>query len=192
NAHGLSTGDEVVYHDGGGSNQSVGGMADGNTYYVIKINDFTIQLASTRGNATSGNADVSFTFSQATGKRHSLTPIRTAPNSNLPFDSSGVTPLASAAPDQIQINSVPGWHTGDAVVYHNGGGTNQSIGGLADGHTYYIIKLDDTHLKLAATLHDAGNNQPAFLTSTTGNGTNNRLIFNLNHGTVGGQTGPLP
>src|SRR5262249_31914750 len=42
-AHGLTTGQEVVYHNGGG-NSSVGGLTDGNTYYVIKINDFAIQL----------------------------------------------------------------------------------------------------------------------------------------------------
>ena len=64
-AHGLTTGQEVVYHNGGGSNHSVGGLTDGNTYYVIRINDFSIQLASTPTNALNGNADVTLSFSQA-------------------------------------------------------------------------------------------------------------------------------
>lgn len=42
--HGLSTGDEVVYSDGGGTKLS--GLVDGDTYYVYKIDANKIELAS--------------------------------------------------------------------------------------------------------------------------------------------------
>jgi hypothetical protein len=42
--HDLITGQPVVYHNGGGT--SIGGLTDGETYYVIATGDTTIQLAS--------------------------------------------------------------------------------------------------------------------------------------------------
>jgi hypothetical protein len=42
--HGLSTGDEIVYSDGGGTKLS--GLVDGDTYYVYKIDANNIELAS--------------------------------------------------------------------------------------------------------------------------------------------------
>ena len=42
----LNTGDEVLYHAGGGS--SIGGLVDGHTYYVIKVDANDIQLASSK------------------------------------------------------------------------------------------------------------------------------------------------
>ncbi|MCA9050002.1 MAG: hypothetical protein KDA89_14800, partial [Planctomycetaceae bacterium] len=43
--------------------------------------------------------------------------------------------------------------TGDAVVYHSGGGT--PVGGLVDGRTYYVIKLDNNSIRLAASKDEA-------------------------------------
>src|SRR5262249_32782590 len=56
-------------------------------------------------------------------------------------------------------------HDGDAVVYRNGGGN--SIGGLNDGQTYYVIRVDARTIKLAATLNDAtaAVKHPIFLTT---------------------------
>ena len=161
----------------------VDGLTDGDTYYVIKINDFAIQLANSPGGAalTLGPA-----FGYGTG--HSLTPISTA--QTLTFDSSAVTEGQTGS-DEIQVSSDPGWQTGDAVVDDNGGGNNQSVGGLNDGQTYYVIQLDSPHIKLAATLFDAVNNQPLALTSL-GSGSNQSLIIKLNQVTVGGITVPLP
>jgi hypothetical protein len=44
--------------------------------------------------------------------------------------------------------------TGDAVVYSHGP-EGSDIGGLIDGHTYYVIKLDNDIIMLAATFEDA-------------------------------------
>ncbi len=63
--------------------------------------------------------------------------------------------------------------TGQEVIYHNGGGSNQSLefafndaagnshtGPLVDGGVYYIIVVDATHVELAATASDATASTP--------------------------------
>ena len=49
--HGMSTGDAVVYRNGGGS--SIGGLVDGETYYVIDVDNTHVSLAATLSDATS-------------------------------------------------------------------------------------------------------------------------------------------
>ena len=51
---GLSTGDAVVYNNGGGS--SIGGLTSGSTYYAIVVDSQTIELATTLANAQAGIA----------------------------------------------------------------------------------------------------------------------------------------
>ncbi|MCH5377745.1 MAG: hypothetical protein JJ992_27630, partial [Planctomycetes bacterium] len=51
--------------------------------------------------------------------------------------------------DTIDLPYAHGLETGDAVRYFNGGGEN--IGGLTSNQFYYVIKVDDTALQLAAT-----------------------------------------
>jgi hypothetical protein len=56
-------------------------------------------------------------------------------------------------PNSIRILDVGehnGLTTGDEVVYHQGAGA-PPVGGLVDGHTYFVIMLDDTHAQLADT-----------------------------------------
>jgi flagellin-like hook-associated protein FlgL len=52
--HGFVTGDAVVYGDGSGT--ALGGLTNAATYYVIRVDDDTIQLASSASNATAGTA----------------------------------------------------------------------------------------------------------------------------------------
>src|SRR5262249_39438315 len=54
-------------------------------------------------------------------------------------------------------NSDPGFGTGDAVIYDNGGGINTNIGGLTSGTTYYAIvdPANPKKVKLAKTRADA-------------------------------------
>jgi hypothetical protein len=46
------------------------------------------------------------------------------------------------------------WRTGDTIIYDNND-TDEDIGNLVDGETYYVIVVDDTHIKLAATAQNA-------------------------------------
>ncbi len=62
--------------------------------------------------------------------------------------------------------------TGDAVVYSAGDGT--AIGGLVDGQTYYVIRIDSGVIMLAATAEDAAAGAAIDLTSM-GSGTSHTL-----------------
>jgi hypothetical protein len=66
--HRLVTGDAVVYDNGGGT--SIGNLTDGNTYYVIKVNDDSLRLATSSGNATAGTY---INLTDGIGSAHTLT-----------------------------------------------------------------------------------------------------------------------
>ena len=67
--HALETGYAVVYSNGGGT--SIGGLTTGNTYYVIRVDASTIQLASSLAFANAGTF-IDFT-SAGVGLVHTLT-----------------------------------------------------------------------------------------------------------------------
>ena len=52
-SHGLATGDAVAYESSG---SAIGGLTDGTTYFVIRVDSNTIKLATTASNATAGTA----------------------------------------------------------------------------------------------------------------------------------------
>lgn len=86
-----------------------------------------------------------------TGENNSFKVLDDITSYTLTFDGSSST-VVSAANDTISHNSHR-FVNGQKVTYSNGGGTN--IGGLNDGNSYYIIKEDNNHIKLADTYSDA-------------------------------------
>lgn len=52
NSHGFTTGDSVIYKNG--NETSITGLSDSTTYYIIRFDDNTIELASTLDNANGG------------------------------------------------------------------------------------------------------------------------------------------
>ncbi|WP_419904392.1 LEPR-XLL domain-containing protein [Kiloniella sp.] len=50
-AHGFESGDRIVYRDGDGDGTPIEGLVDNQAYFIIKIDDDTIQLAETRPGA---------------------------------------------------------------------------------------------------------------------------------------------
>lgn len=68
NSHGLVTGDKVTYTDGGGT--SITGLTDGGTYYIIRVDANTIQLASSYANAVAGTE---LGLTSGSGLNHKLT-----------------------------------------------------------------------------------------------------------------------
>ena len=86
-----------------------------------------------------------------TGENNSFKVLDDITSYTLTFDGSSST-VVSAANDTISYNSHR-FVDGQKVTYSNGGGTN--IGGLNDGNSYYIIKEDNNHIKLADTYNDA-------------------------------------
>lgn len=129
--HRLTTGDSIVYRSGGGT--PIGGLVDGQTYYVIRLNDVSIKLADSIAEALAGDAITGLDFTVAGATTHFL--------------------VAQAA-DEILLGYDHRFATGDAVVYHAGAG-DSAIGGLADGKTYYVIRLNDLSIKLADSIADA-------------------------------------
>lgn len=177
--HGFTNNQRVVYRKGDSGNQAIGGLTDNGVYFVKFIDADTIQLATTAG----GSA---INLSAGDGSGHSLTPLEAA-------DTFAATDVAviNALADQIAFPSDHGLHTGDAVVYRNGGGT--SIGGLKDGDTYFVIKINDTHIKLASTQKDANlaTPKPIFLT-TLGTGSSHTLIIKPTQVSINGISVALP
>ncbi len=135
------SGEAVVYHKGSSSDTSIGGLTDGTTYYVVTnpthLNQ--VELAASQSDATAGHT-ITLT-SAGTGTSQKLTPVSAT------FGTAAV----DTTNNTITIGSNNPFMLGQAVVYHNGGGT--SIGGLKDGQTYYVIpdSSDFTKIQLAAT-----------------------------------------
>ena len=74
---------------------------------------------------------------------------------NLAFQPSNV----NDSTDQITLTN-HGLHTGDRVVYHSAGGTATEIGGLQDGQSYFVIKVDDNTIELATSRAEALQSNP--------------------------------
>jgi len=68
--HRLETGDAVVYSNGGGT--SIGGLTEGQEYYVIVLDPTKIQLAESKQDAINGLAIQGLDASVADGEFHSL------------------------------------------------------------------------------------------------------------------------
>jgi hypothetical protein len=67
-SHGFTTGDKITYTDGGGT--TVGGLIDGGTYFIIRIDANTIKLATTYANAV---ATTAIAITDGVGANHKLT-----------------------------------------------------------------------------------------------------------------------
>jgi hypothetical protein len=66
--HGFTTGTKVTYTDGGGT--AVVGLVDGGTYYVIRLTNDTLKLATSAANAAAGTA---IAITDGIGTSHKLT-----------------------------------------------------------------------------------------------------------------------
>jgi hypothetical protein len=128
--HGLSTGQAVVYANGGGT--TVGGLTPGTTYFIIKRDNSIVRLASTAANAAAGTAV-------------NLTTVGTGTQTLT------VTAL-SLATDTITIPG-HGFLQGELVQYDSQGQT--AITGLTTATPYYVIFVNGDNIKLATTPENA-------------------------------------
>jgi hypothetical protein len=157
----FTTGDEVVYDDGGGA--EIGGLTSGDVYYVIvdANNPDKIKLATSRQNATASNP-IPITLT-STGGQSQQSFRKVTPNTHTFNAAANVEPESAVNTITVASNSL---NTGDAVVYHSGGAA--SIPGLIDGNTYYVIKKSSTQIQLAATQDDATNSTPVVIPLPSG------------------------
>jgi hypothetical protein len=158
----------VVYRSGNvtpnGIVQGVGGLNDGQVYYVIRISDTAIQLAASAGDATSTPAVpiVLSPLAAASNNKDSLT-VRRSFNqaSEVSATFNGATGIAS---NTIQFSSNHGFANGQAVVYQPGNAN--PVSELNAGQVYYVIRTSDTSLQLALTPGDATSTPPKAVTLT--------------------------
>ncbi|MFN5330701.1 MAG: beta strand repeat-containing protein, partial [Planctomycetota bacterium] len=116
------------------SKDSIGGLVSGSTYYVIVINDSDIKL------------------SPATTSMKTEFDINSVDGYVFNTQTTGGVDLVA---NTLDFASAHGFATGDAVVYQQTSAGKDSIGGLTSGATYYVIKISDTRIKLAASMMDA-------------------------------------
>ena len=121
--HRFEDGDEVIYNVASSPAYAIGGLTDGNTYYIVSKTANTFKLS-----ATSGGTAIDLTF----------------PTVTVDADDAAVVVLAS---DKVVIANT--FTNGDYVVYNNGGGAD--IGGLVNNQSYYIVSASASEFKLAAT-----------------------------------------
>ena len=125
--HGLSSGQAVVYSNGGGT--TIAGLTNGSTYYIIKVNDSIVRLSASA----------------------SLSPI-----TNLTAVGTGTQTLTITAlnfnTDTFTIPS-HGFLQGELVQYDSQGQT--AVSGLTTATPYYIIFVDGDNIKLATTPENA-------------------------------------
>ena len=125
--HGLVSGQAVRYSNGGGT--TIGGLTNGATYYVIKVDDSIVRLASNKALTTIVN----------------LSSVGTGTQSLV------ITSLDYAT-DTITVPN-HGFLAGELIQYDSRGQT--VVNGLTTATPYYVIFIDGDNIKLATTPENA-------------------------------------
>ena len=141
--HGLSIGQKVLYTNGGG--KSISGLLNNHYYFVVVVDAKKIQLAARKYDAETGKA-IDLDGAVATGNHHGIGAAINA------------APSVDGASNVIDMGRLHGLANGQALTYRNGGG--DSIGGLDNGESYYVIKVDDKKIRLAETKAKATKENP--------------------------------
>jgi hypothetical protein len=127
--HGLVSGQAVRYNNGGGGNTSIGGLSSGTLYYIVKVDNSIIKLATSAALTTIANI-----LSPGTGTQQ------------LVITSINYT-------DNILTLPSHGYLQGELVQYDSRGQT--VLGGLTTATPYYVIFIDGDNIKLATTPENA-------------------------------------
>src|SRR5262249_4887258 len=161
--HNFVTGDAVILSGGGSI-----GAPTGSTLYVRVIDPYTVELYSSFADATEaavtfsggdvGSGAISAGNSFSSGERvtYETPPGLTFNKASVDVDPTDYSTSDSTAYDivvgQVFANGngktqcdpsfchPHGLFTGEKVVYHT---TGPAVGGLSDGGTYYVIKVND-------------------------------------------------
>ncbi len=136
--HGLIDGEPLRYaYDGVDGDNS--GLADGQSYRVLVVDFRKIKLVTAPLSVVAINAE------GTTGVGHTL---------RLPFSpAERVTDAPVGLNDTIDLGYVHGLTAGQRVIYTNGGG--EIVRGLANRNEYFVIRVSDREIRLAATEGDA-------------------------------------
>ena len=172
--HGLTAGETVNYTglDGDGAG-IVGGIKNATDYHVSVLSPNAIQLLDPGQNdavaqiTDPGASAQAFSF---LGEKINFNPVSAVDgvsgNIALPGNDlyTGEAVLYLTDPTRSHTVSVPvadASNPGAAPLIVTA--YDQEIGGLTQGETYYVVKIDADHIRLAATPNDALNAQPILL-----------------------------
>ncbi len=140
-SHGFVNGEAVTYTVAAGGTP-IQNLTPGQVYYVIAVNDDTIQLADSEAHAQAGTAlAVSAT---GAGGTQTFTPLQGS-NTAATIDLTKVGATTLTLPGH-------GYVTGQTVAYAT---TGTEIGGLSNAAIYYVIVVDGNTIRLAGTAEDA-------------------------------------
>ena len=208
-AHGLRTGDAVVYNDGGGT--SIGNLTNGNTYYVIRKGVNTIQLADTVANALAATPVPRDLTSAGSGANHTLLhPNNTATNSttahlladiNSALATAGIGSKIQAVEllGRVLLQAIDASVLRFAVTASPTDTAYSEIGLASTVATTIILRVEPSSVKVSAdvTLNfeinnsnvtDASitlNSESTGATATGGNNTLTDLVNDINEGLAG-------
>ena len=151
--HGLSTGDAVLYHSGGGA--AIGGLEDGGAYFAVVDSDdpHKVRLAETHTDALAGNF-LDIDAGGATGGSHRL--------SN---DSAGLGNAVRAE----NGDSLPDGRVGEAVN-RRGGVTSGTVAGVGRGAEIRARNVHVTSLQILDVKAVAGTGAASLFTVALGVG----------------------
>jgi hypothetical protein len=137
-SHGLNTGDQVFLNGVAGVTNLLAEQA----YFVVKVDSTHIQLAASRRAALAQSpATVDITVDGSVA------------GVNVVFSSNTRVPAAvTAAGDAIFFASNPGLKTGDQITFS---GSSGRIDNVQDDTPYFVVKIDNNNIGLAATYANA-------------------------------------
>jgi len=131
--HGLVSGQAVRYDKGDVANTAIPGLIDGDTYYIVKVDNSIVRLATDSGLQNIANISNPDPWT-ATGTQSLVI-------TSLDFDNDIIT-----LPDH-------GFLQGELVEYDSRGQTE--VAGLTTATPYYVIFIDGDNIKLATTPENA-------------------------------------
>ncbi len=154
--HSFETGDRVVYSSPNGN--PIGGLVEGQTYFVRLIDSSTIKLSESLPEAR-GELVRDFNASSAVNNDENTIQLsgHGFSTGEVVTYRAPIVPLFTAAQvasgsDIITYADPHGFSTGQAVRYQ---ASNDELGGLRNDVTYFVIRLDDTRIQLALTRDQA-------------------------------------
>lgn len=133
--HGFSDGAAVVYHQLGSTGI---GLVEGASYTVEKVDATTIMLRDAGGNLVDLDVD------DFDGSEHRFVSARA-----LSVDPAVIVFSLTT----LNLGTAHELNSGDLVTYH-AGGDGDFITGLTDGADYYVDVVNETTIRLAASLED--------------------------------------
>ena len=154
-AHEFQVGDEVIYTAAGTART---GLTSGTKYYIQNVpNANSFKISATKGGAaitipngaSEGNANDVFmkTNNAATGGIFKIKSTHEFDNLQTVTETAKtVTTVTNAASDITGLTN-HGFVTGDKVTYTS----SSAAGGLTNGTSYFVIRMDDNNFKLAST-----------------------------------------